>query len=76
MKEPKAPKLEFEDYFLVSQEDIYKIDCLIGALNLAVTEILERRPVKEKRWAPMPAQNDYDDQISKIIYGTQPNLFG
>jgi hypothetical protein len=75
MKKSGEPKLEFENYFLVSQEDLYKIDCLIGALNLAVTEILERRPVKEKRWAPMPAQNDYDDQISKIIYGEQAKLF-
>ena len=75
MKKEAIPILETENYFLVSQDDIYKIDCLIGALNLAVTEILERRPVKEKRFGAMPAQNDYDDQISKIIYGEQANLF-
>jgi hypothetical protein len=42
---------------------------------VAVTEILEKRPVKEKRWGTMPAQNDYDDQIGKIIYGEQASLF-
>ena len=68
-------ELETENYFLVSQDDIYKIDCLIGALNLAVGEILEKRPVREKRYSHMPHQNAYDDMIRKTIYGEQPNLF-
>ena len=30
-----------ESYFLISQDDVDKIDSLVGALNLAITEILE-----------------------------------
>jgi hypothetical protein len=64
-KEPK--KYDFETYFLISQEDLYKIDSMLGALNLAITEILERRPVKERRWAETPAQWDFDEHINSVI---------
>lgn len=61
-----------KQYFLVSQDDIYKIDCMVGALNLAITEILERRPVSEKLWAETPAQDDFNEQVGEIIYREDP----
>jgi hypothetical protein len=56
-----------QGYFLVSQEDLYKIDCLIGCLNLAITEILERRPVRDHSRDPTPAQEEYDAQVANLI---------
>jgi hypothetical protein len=61
-------KLDLEKYFLVSQAQTYKIDCMVGALNLAITEILERRPVKYDLWQTTPAQNEFDRQVGDIIY--------
>ncbi len=61
-----------KEYFLVSQDDIYKIDCMIGALNLAITEILERRPVSEKLWQTTPAQDDFNQQVGEIIHRENP----
>jgi hypothetical protein len=69
----RQPKLDLERYFLVSQEQIYKIDCMVGALNLAITEILERRPVKYDVWQATPAQNKFDRQVGDIIYGDDPH---
>ena len=61
-------KLDHTKYYLVSEDDIYKIDCLIGALNLAVTEILEWRPVKHDLWRTTPAQSAYDEEVGQVIY--------
>jgi len=71
-KENETNKKDWENYFLVSQDDLYKIDGMIGALNLAITEILERRPVKEKRWEGTPAQWDYDERINAVIRWNDP----
>lgn len=57
-----------ESYFLVSQGQIDKIDSLIGALNLAVSEILESCPVRDQRAERMEAQLDYDERIGDVIY--------
>lgn len=61
-----------QGYFLVSQEDLYKIDCLIGSLNLAVTEILERRPIRDHSLDPTPAQDEYDAYIASNIDNDTP----
>lgn len=61
-------KLDLERYYLVHQSEIDKIDALIGALNLAITEILEWRPVRREPFRPTPAQTTYDDEIGKITY--------
>lgn len=61
-------KLDLERYYLVHQSEIDKIDALVGALNLAITEILERRPVRREPFRPTPAQTAYDDEIGKVIY--------
>jgi hypothetical protein len=60
------------EYFLVSQDDIYKIDCMVGALNLAITEILERRPIREKLWETTLAQDDFNQQVGEIIHREDP----
>jgi hypothetical protein len=55
-------------YFLVSQEDLYKIDSLIGALNLAITEILEKHPIRNDPDQSTSAQDDLDRQLEMIFY--------
>ena len=55
-----------EQFFLVSQTDIDKIDALTSALNLAITEILEGRPIRDHRRGQ--AQARYDDQVGEVIY--------
>lgn len=72
MKERNGIRRDLEKYYLVHQSEIDKIDALIGALNLAVSEILELRPVKSDLWRATPAQDDYDDQVGKIIYRDDP----
>lgn len=75
-KDKKTEKThDFETYFLVSQQDLYKIDGMIGALNLAITEIMESRPVKDRRWETTPAQWDYDERINAIIHWNDPIEF-
>lgn len=64
-REPK--KCDFETYFLVSQEDLYKIDSMLGALNLAIKEILEWRPLKQRIWEGTPAQWDFDERVNSVI---------
>lgn len=61
-------RYDFETYFLVSQEDLYKIDSMLNALNLAIKEILERRPIQERRWEQTPAQWDFDERVNSVIY--------
>jgi len=61
-------KLDLERYYLVHQSEIDKIDALVGALNLAITEILEWRPVRREPFRSTPAQTTYDDEIGKVIY--------
>ena len=67
MKSNDSRQRDAETYFLVSQEDIYKIDSLIGALNFAIAEILEMRPVKSKSFETTPRLWEYDEQINAII---------
>jgi hypothetical protein len=57
-----------ERYFLVSQGAIDKIDALVGALNLAITEILEARPVRDYRAENVEFQQAYDEQVGDVIY--------
>ena len=63
---------EIQSYFLISQKDLYKIDSLIGCLNLAITEILERRPVRDHSSEPTPAQDEYDAHIESLIKPESP----
>ena len=55
-------------FFLVSQADLDKIDALTGALNLAITEILEGRPVRDHREERMDAQLAYDELTNQYLY--------
>jgi len=57
-----------ESYFLISQEDVYKIDNLIGALNLAITEILESRPIHDHRTDRTVLQQQYDELVTPYLY--------
>ena len=61
------PKKE-EDLFLISQAAVDKIDSLIGTLNLAVSEILEARPVRDHRPYFTGHQERYDEEIGEVIY--------
>lgn len=61
-------KLDLEKYYLVHQSEIDKIDSLVGALNLAITEILEWRPVRNDPWRHTPAQNTYDREVGDVIH--------
>lgn len=65
--DPKL-KLDTEQYYLVHQCEIDKIDSLVGALNLAITEILEWRPVRKDAWRTTPAQNAYDREVGDVLY--------
>jgi hypothetical protein len=55
-----------ERYFLISQDALDRIDALVGALNLAISEILEAHPVidRERR----DAQQEYDAKIAEVVY--------
>jgi hypothetical protein len=64
-----------KDLFLVTEDDLFKIDCMLSALNLAITEILERRPVREKLWEATPAQDDFNHQLSEYLYDDDPNPY-
>ena len=67
MKLNDENKMDFDDYFLVSQRAIYKIDALISALDLAIIEILESHPVRTKIYREK-AQKNYDQLTNDIIY--------
>lgn len=62
------PPSSDERLFLVSQADIDKIDALTSALNLAITEILENRPIRDHRANNTRSQTAYDEQVSEILY--------
>ena len=66
------PRKTEETLFLVSQADIDKIDSLTSALNLAISEILEGRPVQDHRYRRIKAQAEYDDQVGEVIYRGDP----
>jgi hypothetical protein len=53
-------------YFLVSQDDIDRIDALVGALNLAINEILEAHPIIDRE--RMDAQREYDAKVAEVVY--------
>ena len=61
-----------KSFFLFSQADIDKIDALISALALAVGEILEGCPVRDRREASRHAQAEYDREIGAVIYRDHP----
>lgn len=65
-------KLDLEQYYLVHQCEIDKIDALVGALNLAITEILEWRPVRKDPWRATPLQKAYDREVGEIIHRNDP----
>lgn len=65
---PIQLRLDLERNYLVHRSEIDKIDALVSALNLAITEILEWRPVKSDPMRTTPAQNAYDKEIADIIY--------
>jgi hypothetical protein len=65
--DPKL-KLDLEQYYLVHQSEIDKIDSMVGSLNLAITEILEWRPVRKDPWRTTPLQNAYDREVKDVIY--------
>lgn len=62
-----------ETYYLISQTEIDKIDSLIGALNLAISEILEGRPIMDRRAERTCAQADFDEQVGPNLH--QGELF-
>jgi hypothetical protein len=57
-----------KELFLISQEEIDRVDHLVGALNLAITEILEGQPIRDRRGTQTPAQSDYEDAVSEVLY--------
>ena len=60
-----------DGYFLVSQEDVDRIDSLINALALAIMEILESRPVLDLRSERTVLQQQYDELIAPHLYPEQ-----
>lgn len=63
-----------ERFFLITQADVDKIDALIGALNLALGEILENRPVRDHRAEHMTAQREYDRLCALQFYPDADDL--
>ena len=57
-----------DEHYLISLSDIEKVDALISALDLAVTEILQGRPVQDRRSEFKHAQLEFDDLTSEVIY--------
>jgi hypothetical protein len=57
-----------ERYFLVAQSAIDRIDALVGALNLAITEILEAMPVRDYRDLHIDYQDDFDRKVGDVVY--------
>lgn len=59
---------EKQTHYLVRDTDLNRIDGLIMALSLAVTEIIASRELKERdNDGEMPALEDYDSQIDLIV---------
>ena len=57
-----------ESYFLVSQEAIERIDTLVSALGLAISEILQSRPVRDDGDERTELQQRYDELIMPHLY--------
>lgn len=52
-----------DTYYLVTETDLERIDGLISSLDLAISEILQRRAVRYDPFAETPAQNEFYDRV-------------
>ncbi len=62
-------KLRFDGQadYLLSDRDVERIDGLIGALNLAISEIFCCRQIRERAHQEMPAVEDFTSQVELVV---------
>lgn len=54
-------------HYLLSEDDLDRIDGLVSSLNLAITEIIGRRAVVHEPFPDTPAQDDFNEQCYSAI---------
>ena len=55
-----------QNYFLVSQENVDRIDSWLGILNLAVGELLESKRLRDPPDS-FPACDEFDAHMEKVL---------
>jgi hypothetical protein len=56
------------NHYLLSADDLARIDSLTSALNFAITEIISRRAVRfEGEDIETPRQDDFNTQVQDVI---------
>lgn len=65
IEEPENPYVKTfyrPAHYLLSEDDLDRIDGLVSSLNLAITEIIGRRAVVHEPFPDTPAQDDFNEQ--------------
>ena len=55
-----------QNYYLVSQEDVDRIDSMLGILNLAVGELLESKCLRDPP-DDFPACEEFDAHMEEVL---------
>jgi hypothetical protein len=66
MKQTKH-RFDGQSRYLLREADLERIDSLIGALNLAISEILSCREIRERAQREMPAVEDFTSQVELVM---------
>lgn len=60
-------RLDGQSNYLLRETDLERIDSLIGALNLAISEIFSCRQIRERAYEGMPAVEDFTTQVELVV---------
>lgn len=60
--------------YLLREGDVERIDGLISALGLAISQILACREIRERSREEMPAVEDFDSQIDLVLQEAERQL--
>ncbi len=77
-KKAKSPPLQWRSIrrsdYLLREGDVERIDGLISALGLAISQILACREIRERSREEMPAVEDFDSQIDLVLQEAERQL--
>ena len=66
MKQTKHP-FDGQSHYLLRESDLERIDSLIGALNLAISEIFCCRQIRERAEQDTRAVEDFTSQVELVL---------
>lgn len=71
--EPRRRPIRRSDYIL-RESDVERIDSLISALGLAISQLLACREIRDRTHEEMQALEDFDSQIDLVMQEAERQL--